>query len=92
MAIPNRSKGIQVLPVTDLGQGREGVTVGMFHSISNMFFQWFSDIIDRVPQNSPSMHFRRGNTKSGGPIRIQEVRFRFRRAITDSGGPIQNRL
>ena len=42
------------------------------HSISNRFFQCFSYIIDRVHQNSPSMHFRRANTDSGGPIRIQE--------------------
>ena len=30
--------------------------VSMLHSISNRFFQCFSYIIDRVHQNSPSMH------------------------------------
>ena len=33
-------------------------------------FQWFSYIIDRAHQNSPSTHFRRANTSSGGLIRI----------------------
>ena len=47
------------------------------------FFQCFSYIIDRVHQNSPSMHFRRANTDSGGPIRNQEGQYRFRRANTD---------
>ena len=42
------------------------------HSISNRFIQCFSDKIDRVNQNSPSMQFRRANMDSGGPIGIQE--------------------
>ena len=50
------------------------------HSISNRFFQCFSYIIDRVHQNSSSMHFRRPNTDLGGLIRIQEGQYRFRRA------------
>ena len=62
------------------------------HSISNRFFQCFSYIIDRVHQNSPTMYFRRANTDSGGPIRIQEGQYGFRRSNTDSGGPIRNRL
>ena len=60
----------------------------MKHSISNRFFQRFSYILDRVHHNSPSMHFRRVNTDSGGPIGIQEGQYGFRRANTDSGGPI----
>ena len=35
------------------------------------------------------MYFRRANTDSGGPIRIQEGQYGFRRANTDSGGSIQ---
>ena len=46
--------------------------VDICHYISNRFFQCFSFIIYRVHQNSPPMHFRRANTDSGGPIRIQE--------------------
>ena len=42
----------------------------IFHSIST----------DRVHQNSSSMHFRRANMDSGGPIRIQEGQYGFRRA------------
>ena len=38
------------------------------HSISYRGFQSFSYIIDRVHHNSPSMHIRRANTDSGGPI------------------------
>ena len=53
------------------------------HSISNRFFQCFSYIIDRVHQNSPSMHFRRANTDSGGPIRNR---------LCILGRPIRNRL
>ena len=53
------------------------------HSISNRFFQCFSYIMDRVHQNSPSMHFRRTNTDSGGLIRIQEDQYGFRRANTE---------
>ena len=34
------------------------------------------------------MHFRRANTDSGGPIRMQEGQYEFRRANMDSGGPI----
>ena len=54
----------------------------LWHSISNRFCQCFSYIIYRVHYNSPSMHFRRAITDSGGPIK-------FRRANTDSGGPIR---
>ena len=64
----------------------------IMHSISNMFFQCVSYILERVHQNSPSMHFRRVNTDSGGSIRIQEGQYGFRRANTDSGGPIRNRI
>ena len=39
------------------------------------FFQCFSYIIDRLHQNSPSMHFRRANMDSGGPIRIKEGQY-----------------
>ena len=53
------------------------------HSISNRFFQCFSYMIDRVHQNSSSMHFRWANTFSGGPIWIQEGLYRFRRANTE---------
>ena len=35
------------------------------------------------------MHFRRANTDSGGPIRIQEGQYGLRRANIDSGGPIR---
>ena len=53
------------------------------HSISNMFLQCFSSIIDRVNQNSLSMHFRRANKDLGGPIRIQEGQYGFSRASTE---------
>ena len=47
----------------------------IIHSISNRFFQCFSYIIDRVHQNSSSMHFRGPNTDLGGLIRIQEGQY-----------------
>ena len=47
-------------------------TLNIIHFISNRFFQCFSFIIGRVHQNSPPMHFRRANTDSGGPKRIQD--------------------
>ena len=53
------------------------------HSISNRFVQYFSCIIDRVHQNFLSMHFRRANMDSGGPIRIQKGQYGFRRANTE---------
>ena len=46
-------------------------------------FQCFSYILDRVYQNSPSMHFRRANRDSGAPIRIQEGQYGFSRANTE---------
>ena len=46
-------------------------------------FSVLSLIIDRVHRNSPSMHFRRANTNSGGPIRIEEGQYGFRRANTE---------
>ena len=53
--------------------GRNLKICNIVHSTSNSFFQFFSYIIDMVHQNSMSVHFRRANTDSGGPIRIQEV-------------------
>ena len=50
---------------------------------SKQVFQCFSYIVDRSHQNSPSMHFRRANTDSGGPIRIQESQYGLRRANTE---------
>ena len=64
----------------------------MSHSISNNFFSAFFYIIGRVHQNSPYLHFRRANTNSGGPIRIQEGQYKFRKANTDLVGPIWNGL
>ena len=55
------------------------------NSISNRFFQCFSYIIDRVHQNSPSMHFRRPNTDSGGLIRIQEWPIRIQEGQVRGG-------
>ena len=66
----------------NIGQYRT-ISGNIGHSISNRFFQCFSYIIDRVHQNSPSMHFKRANTDSGGPIRIQEGQFGFRRVNTE---------
>ena len=66
--------------------------VRIIHSISKRFCQCFSYIIDRVQQNSPSMHFRRANMDSGGPIPSQKGQYGFRRANMDSVRPIRNRL
>ena len=60
----------------------EPKSLHIIHSISNRFFQCFSDIIDRVHQNSPFMHFRSANTDSGGLIGIQEGQYGFKRANT----------
>ena len=58
-----------------------GVRLSILFQIG--FFKAFLQIRDRVHQNSPSMHFRRANTDSGGPIRIQESQNGFNGANTE---------
>ena len=53
------------------------------NSFTPTSFQCFSEIIDWINHNYPTMHFGRANTDLGVPIRIHKGKFGFRRANTE---------